>query len=96
MQMHSGQIYGNKRDFAVIGAIELGLGAGLLTLSSKKVKDGSWGKTTGNFVNFIGIGGLIDGAINEAKAVMLYMKDKETYETKKAYWEAQGYKVYEE
>lgn len=92
MEVKNGNLYMNKKELALFGAGQISLGAGLLFISSKQVKKGSWGKTTGNIVNFIGFGEIGAGAINIGQAAIRHISDKQT----KEYWERQGYKVYEE
>lgn len=81
----------NKYEMAGFGAVQIGIGAGLLAISSKQVKAGAWGKTTGNIVNAFGIGELVAGGVNLAHASVMAIEDKKNREA----WERQYYNVYE-
>lgn len=93
MKIVNGQLYMNKKELALLGTGQVLVGAGLMTLSSKQVKKGSWGKTAGNIVNFLGLSDIVAGGMNIGRAVVQHLDDQKRG---KEYWESQGYKVYEE
>lgn len=93
MKMENGNLYMNKKELALFGTGQMLVGAGMMVLSSKQVKKGSWGKTTGNIVNFLGFSEIVAGGINIGQAAVQHLDDQKRG---KEYWESQGYKVYEE
>ena len=82
-----------RQEQAVIGAAQIGLGGGLMYFSSKQVKKGAWGKTTGNIVNIIGLSEIAAGVMNVGSAAVRTYTEKKT---SREYWESRGYKVYDE